>query len=139
MEWYLKEAAPLFVYGTVLLFALDKLSFLPWIERASAPVIKGLLGLPLEATQAFIVGFLRRDYGAAGLFVMARNGGLDSIQVVTSLVTITLFMPCIANFFVVIKEHGMKTAILMGLFIIPFALLIGGAVNYILRGIGWTG
>jgi len=139
MEWYLKEAAPLFVYGTILLFALDKLSFLPWIERASAPVIKGLLGLPLEATQAFIVGFLRRDYGAAGLFVMARNGGLDSIQVVTSLVTITLFMPCIANFFVVIKEHGMKTAILMGLFIIPFALLIGGAVNYILRGIGWTG
>ncbi len=139
MEWYLKEAAPLFVYGTILLFIMDKASLLPWIERASAPVIKGLLGLPREATQAFIVGFLRRDYGAAGLFVLARNGGLDPIQVVTSLITITLFMPCIANFFVVIKEHGMKAAILMGLFIIPFALLIGGAVNFTLRGVGWTG
>jgi len=33
----------------------------------------------------------------------------------------------------------MKAAILMGLFIIPFALLVGGAVNFILRGVGWTG
>ncbi len=139
MEWYLKEAAPLFVYGTILLFLMDKLHVLPWVERASAPVIKGLLGLPREATQAFIVGFLRRDYGAAGLFMLARNGSLDPIQVVTSLITITLFMPCIANFFVVIKEHGMKAAILMGLFIIPFALLMGGAVNFVLRGVGWTG
>jgi ferrous iron transport protein B len=139
MEWYLKEAAPLFVYGTVLLFLMDKASLLPWIERVSAPIIKGLLGLPGEATEAFIVGFLRRDYGAAGLFVLARNGGLDPIQIVTSLITITLFMPCIANFFVVIKEQGLKTAVLMGLFIIPFALLMGGAVNYVLRGVGWTG
>ncbi len=139
MEWYLKEAAPLFVYGTILLFIMDRASLLPWIEKASAPVIKGLLGLPREATQAFIVGFLRRDYGAAGLFVLARDGGLDAIQIVTSLITITLFMPCIANFFVVIKEHGLKAAILMGLFIIPFALFMGGAVNYVLRGVGWIG
>jgi ferrous iron transport protein B len=139
MEWYLKEAAPLFVYGTILLFAMDRVQLLPWVERAAAPVIKGVLGLPEQATQAFIVGFLRRDYGAAGLFVLARKGGLDSIQIVTSLITITLFMPCIANFFVVIKEQGLKTAILMGIFIIPFSILIGGAVNVVLRGVGWTG
>jgi ferrous iron transport protein B len=46
-------------------------------------------------------------------------------------------MPCIANFLIVIKEHGLKIAILMGMFIIPFALLVGGAVNFTLRAIGW--
>jgi ferrous iron transport protein B len=139
MEWYLKEAAPLFVYGTLLLFLLDKINVLRLIEQGASPAIQGLLGLPPEATEAFMVGFLRRDYGAAGLFVLARDGGLDPIQVITSLITITLFMPCIANFFVVIKEQGLKTAILMGMFIIPFALLVGGAVNYTLRGLGWGG
>ncbi len=139
MEWYLKEAAPLFVYGTIILFILDKVNALAWVERAAAPAIQGLLGLPKEATSAFLVGFLRRDYGAAGLFVLSRNGGMDPVQIITSLVTITLFMPCIANFLIVIKEQGLKTAILMGLFIIPFALLVGGALNFILRAVGWGG
>jgi ferrous iron transport protein B len=139
MEWYLKEAAPLFVYGTIILFILDRVDALTWIEGAAAPAIQDLLGLPKEATQAFLVGFLRRDYGAAGLFVLARDGGLDPVQIITSLVTITLFMPCIANFLIVIKEQGLKVAILMGLFIIPFALLVGGVVNFTLRAVGWGG
>lgn len=139
MEWYLKEAAPLFVYGTIILFILDKVKALAWVERFASPAIQDLLGLPKEATAAFLVGFLRRDYGAAGLFVLSRNGGMDPVQIITSLVTITLFMPCIANFLIVIKEQGLKTAILMGLFIIPFALLVGGALNFTLRAVGWGG
>lgn len=139
MEWYLKEAVPLFVYGTLLLFVLDRLGVIGVIQDASAPVIGGLLGLPEEATQSFIVGFLRRDYGAASLFVLARDGALSPVQIITSLTTITLFMPCIANFFVIAKEHGLKTAVAMSAFILPFALLVGGAVNHILRGLGWTG
>lgn len=139
MEWYFKEAVPLFIYGTLLLFALDKIGGVTYLEDVSAPVIGGLLGLPEEATQSFIVGFLRRDYGAASLFILARQGVLDPVQIITALVTITLFMPCIANFFVVIKEHGLKIALAMGVFILPFALLVGGAVNHILRGIGWNG
>jgi ferrous iron transport protein B len=137
MEWYLKEAAPLFIYGTLILFVLDKINALSFLENISAPAIQGLLGLPADATQAFIIGFLRRDYGAAGLFVLARDGGLSPVQIVTSLITITLFMPCIANFLIVIKEHGLRIAILMGMFIIPFAMLVGGAVNFTLRAIGW--
>ncbi|HUU46090.1 MAG TPA: ferrous iron transport protein B, partial [Acidobacteriota bacterium] len=54
MEWYLKEAVPLFVYGTLLLFVLDKIGAVTVIERGSAPIIGGLLGLPEEATQSFI-------------------------------------------------------------------------------------
>ncbi|MFC1583357.1 ferrous iron transport protein B [Candidatus Neomarinimicrobiota bacterium] len=133
LEWYLREAVPLFFLGTLILFALDKLALLVWIEDATAPLIQSFLGLPKEATAAFIMGFLRRDYGAAGLFLLARNGQLDPIQTLVSLVVITLFMPCIANLFMIIKEQGWKVALGMGAFILPFALLIGGAVNWILR------
>jgi ferrous iron transport protein B len=133
VEWYLKEAAPIFVLGTVLLFVLDKVGALILIEKAASPVVVGLLNLPQEATRAFLVGFLRRDYGAAGFFVLSEQGKLDPIGIVVSLVVITLFIPCIANLFVMIKERGLKTALAMVAIIVPVAFLVGALVNFVLR------
>jgi ferrous iron transport protein B len=133
IEWYLKEAVPLFALGTLILFLLDKANLLGWLEEMASPVIERFLGLPTETTGAFLMGFLRRDYGAAGLFDLARQGLMNENQVIVSLVTLTLFVPCLANFFMIIKERGMSTAFLMMGLIIPFALLVGGALNFILQ------
>jgi ferrous iron transport protein B len=134
MEWYLREAVPLFILGTFLLFILHRAGFLYYIDRAASPVVTGWLALPGKASEAFIVGFLRRDYGAAGLYSLAKSGQMDGVAVVVGMVTITLFIPCIANFFVIIKELGLKAAAAIAVFIVPFAFLIGGLVNLILRG-----
>ena len=136
VEWYLKEAVPLFILGTFALFLLVKLQLLGIIERGASPIITGFLGLPAESTAAFILGFLRRDYGAAGLYSLAKAGAMDPIQILVSLVTITLFVPCVANFFIIIKERGLKTALAMAAFIFPTAFLVGGLLNLILR---WEG
>jgi ferrous iron transport protein B len=135
IEWYLKEAVPLFALGTLILFLLDYSGLLARLETALAPLMTTLVGLPKEVAGPFLIGFLRRDYGAAGLFVLARHGALDPIQIVVSLVIITLFVPCIANFFVIIKERGLKTALAMSAFIFPFAFLAGGVLNLVLRSL----
>lgn len=132
IEWYLKEAVPLFILGTLILFVADKLNIIPWLQEVCSPVIVSLLGLPAEATEAFIIGFLRRDFGAAGLFALQERGMLNTEQVVVSLVTITLFIPCIANLFMIIKERGMKTAVFITAFVFPFAILVGGILHRIL-------
>lgn len=129
----MKEAVPLFIVGTLILFILDKMNILGWLESAASPVVVRFLGLPAQTTEAFIMGFLRRDYGAAGMFALARQGLLNENQVIISLVTLTLFIPCLANFFMIVKERGMKTALFMTALIIPFALLVGGALNFILH------
>ena len=136
IKWYLKEAVPLFILGTFVLFILDKTQLLILIEKVSAPVVVNILGLPYQATSAFLIGFLRRDYGAAGLYILAKQGQLDGIQILVGLVTITLFVPCIAQFFMTIKERGLKVALLIISFILPFAIIVGGLLNYILRFIG---
>jgi ferrous iron transport protein B len=138
IQWYLKEAVPLFILGTLVLFALDRAGGIPYLERIAAPGVEKLLGLPPEATKAFLVGFLRRDYGAAGLYLLAKEGRLDPIQILVSMVTITLFVPCIANFFMMVKERGLVVALLMVLAIIPIAFGIGGALNYVLRNLHVT-
>ncbi len=135
MEWYVKEVLPLFVIGTAFLFTLDRVGALSRIERLASPLVEGLLGLPSEASQMFLMGFLRRDFGAAGLFDLAREGHLDPLQGLVSLVVITLFMPCFANFLMIVKEFGSRTAMAVAAFVIPLAFLVGGLLNVTLRAL----
>jgi ferrous iron transport protein B len=135
MEWYVKEVLPLFVIGTAALFTLDRVGGLSRIERVASPLVEGLLGLPSEATQTFLMGFLRRDYGAAGLFDLSREGQLDPLQALVSLVVITLFVPCFANVLIIVKEFGARTALAVVGFIVPFAFVVGALLNLTLRGL----
>ncbi len=133
LEWYLKEVIPLFILGTLVLFVLDRLHWLRVIEKASEPLVTGFLNLPPQAAEAFLIGFLRRDYGATHFFEMYRMGQLDSIQAIVSLIVMTLFVPCLANVLMIVKERGGRTALAMVGFIYPFSFLVGGVVNFLLR------
>ena len=132
-EWYLKEAVPLFIVGTLLLFVLDATGMLTVLQRALSPLVVGGLGLPAEAANAFVIGFLRRDYGAAGLFAMQRAGALDATQTIVSLTVITLFVPCIANFLVMVRERGKRAAVAIAGFITLYAFGVGALLNLVLR------
>jgi ferrous iron transport protein B len=135
VEWYLKEAVPLFVLGTLILFVADRLHLLGGLERVMQPLLSGVLGLPKETAEAFVVGFLRRDFGAAGLYKLAREGQLDPVQIVVAMVTVTLFIPCIANFFMIVKERGWRTGLAVAAFIFPFAVGVGALLNLTLRAL----
>ena len=133
LKWYLIEVIPLFLIGTLLMYSLDKFGILPAIIRAGEPLVTGWLGLPPEASAAFVMGFLRRDFGATGLFAMA--GSLDPIQAVVGMITITLFIPCFASLLMMFKEQGARVALSMVALIVPFAFLIGGLFNLALRAL----
>jgi len=142
IKWFLREAVPLFILGTLILFLLDRIR-VPFVDGAMSgieaievvfrPVVTGILNMPAETAKVFILGFLRRDYGAAGLFDMAKDGILTVQQLITAMVVMTLFVPCIANFFVMIKEQGTKKAFIILGFITPFAIAIGALVSFFLR------
>ncbi len=137
VEWYLKEALPLFLVGTLVLFLLDRLQLLGAVIRAGEPLVTGVLGLPREASAAFLIGFLRRDFAATRLFDMSRDGALSTGQLVVSMVTITLFIPCIANVFMIAKERGWRTAAAMAGLIFPLAFAAGGVVRVLMRALGY--
>jgi ferrous iron transport protein B len=138
LEWYLKEIIPLFVLGTAILFMLDRLNLMDWMTALGRPLVTGWLGLPEQTMGAFLIGFMRRDFGAVYLLDAATgpNPLLDPHQILVAMVTITLFMPCVANLFMIAKEHGGKVAASMLAFIIPFAFLVGGLVHHVGRAVG---
>jgi ferrous iron transport protein B len=137
IEWYIKEVIPLFLLGTALLFILDRTGILTQIIDLGEPLVAGWLGLPAEASAAFLVGFLRRDFGASGLFVMQSQGLLTPIQIVVAMVTITLFVPCLASVLMIAKERNWRTAAAMVVLIMPLAFIIGGLLYRLLFTIGW--
>jgi len=136
IRWYLWEAVPLFLIGTALLFVLDKTGLLRWVVAGGRPVVTGLLGLPAETAQVFVMGFLRRDYGAAGLFQLSHAGQLSATQAVVALTVMTLFVPCVANFLMIIREQGLKAALAILVFVTTVALSTGAGLHYAFRILG---
>ena len=137
-EWYLKEAVPLFIVGTLLLYVLDATHMLTIIQRALSPIVVGALGLPAQASNAFVIGFLRRDYGAAGLYAMQRAGAMTANQTVIALTVITLFIPCVANFLVMVRERGTRVALAIAAFIVVYAFGFGALMHAAFRYFGVT-
>lgn len=137
LEWYIKEAVPLFLLGTIILFVLDTVHLLPALIETLKPVVTGWLGLPAEAASALLMGFLRRDFAATGFFVMQSQGHLSDLQALVSITTITLFIPCIASVFMMVKERGWKIGLGMVAFILPFSILVGGLLMRLLSSLGW--
>jgi ferrous iron transport protein B len=50
-----------------------------------------------------------------------------------ALVTVTLFIPCIANFLMILKERGWKTGLAIAAFVLPFSVGVGAGVNLLMR------
>lgn len=119
---FMREVALFFVVGALLISVLEITGALAWPQTALVPLTVGWLGLPAEASTAFVMGFVRRDFGAAGFFTM----DLSSAQLLVAMVTITIFVPCIASIMVILKERGARY--LVGLFAssVGLAFLIGG-------------
>lgn len=131
VRWYITEVVPLFVLASVFIW-VGRITgiFDLLISVLSVPTL--LIGLPRRAAVAFLYGFFRRDYGAAGFFELGMSGFLNRRQVVVAMVTITLFVPCIAQLMVMWRERGFRTALAIVLFIIPTAFSVGYIVNVLL-------
>ncbi|WP_013323326.1 ferrous iron transporter B [Gloeothece verrucosa] len=135
MKWYFLEILPIFIWASVLIW-LGRLTglfdlIISWIQPVSLA-----LGLPKETAAIFLYGFFRRDYGAAGLFDLQSNMAMNGNQIVVAAIVLTLFLPCVAQLQIMLKERGWKTTTAIVLFIFPFAFIIGYLVNLFLTVTG---
>ncbi|MEN8904619.1 MAG: ferrous iron transporter B [Clostridiales bacterium] len=131
MYWYLREVLPLFILASVIIWIGNLTGVFDLVVNIVTPLVN-MIGLPDSASEIFIFGFFRRDYGAAGLLDLQTNNELNPRQLLVAATTITLFIPCIAQFIMMIKERGLKVALAMAVFIIPFAFTCGYILNKII-------
>jgi ferrous iron transport protein B len=121
---FMKEASGWFFVGALGVGIAQQTGFLRILQQMLIPITTRWLLLPPEAATVFIMGVVRRDFGAAGLYHMS----LSPMQITVALITITLFVPCIASLMVMMKERGWKEGLIiwMGTWVAAFG--IGGIV-----------
>lgn len=121
---FMREVAGFFLAGALLISVLQVTGALSWIQAAATPLTVQWLHLPARAATAFVMGFVRRDFGAAGFFTMH----LSDPQLLVAMVTITLFVPCIASSMVILKERGWRYLAGVTAGSIGLAFALGGVV-----------
>lgn len=127
---FVREVSLYFVVGSLLLGVLQETGALVAAQSWLAPLTERWLLLPRETATAFIMGFVRRDFGAAGLYSL----GLSGVDVLVALVTITLFVPCIASVLVITKERGRTFAAFTWVGSVVLAFTFGGVLAHLA---GW--
>ena len=132
MVWYFKEIFPLFILASVLIWLGQITGIFQLLVRALEPVVSAI-GLPRETAVAFLFGFFRRDYGAAGLFDLQKNALMTANQLAVAAITLTLFLPCIAQFLIFKKERGTKIAVFTSICIFFMAFVVGFIANSFLN------
>lgn len=135
VKWYFKEIMPLFILASIFIwFGQITRLFDVIVSVLEKPV--EIIGLPVEAATVFLFGFFRRDYGAAGLYDISKQGALNDVQLVVACIALTLFLPCIAQFLMNVKERGWKTGLGISAFVLTISFSAAFAVNYILTSLG---
>ena len=133
MQWYFLEIMPLFVIASVLIWVGRLTKLFDLLIRLLQPVVN-FIGLPNSVAEAILYGFFRRDYAAAALYDEATGAvGLTGNQFLIAAVVLTLFLPCIAQLLVMIKERGLKTTVTMLGVILILAFGTGFLLNTVLN------
>jgi ferrous iron transport protein B len=137
LEWYFKEVMPIFVLISVVIW-IGRITtvFDLVVEMLSVPSVA--IGLPKEGGLILLYGFFRRDYGAAGLYDLISQGILSYSQTVIAMVTLTLFVPCVAQFSMMCKERGLKTGVAIFVIAISLAFSVGYLTGILLNYVGYT-
>jgi len=125
---FMKEAYIWFFAGALLVGLMEISGLLFLFQDILAPITTIWLKLPKETATAFVMGIVRRDFGAAGLFDLT----LTHMQITVAIITITLFVPCIASFMVMLNERGWKVGLIIWFSAWILAFTVGGIVAQII-------
>ena len=134
--FFMKEAVPVFIMASLVVFLFERMGGLAALERAAEPVIHGFMGLPVKSVQVFIKTLIRRESGATEIEHLSSI--YDNVQLVVNLLVMTFLTPCMNAIIVLFKERGSRAAIAIMSTVMIYAILTGSMVNYTCRLLGIT-
>jgi len=110
-----------------------------YINALFSPITWWWLGLPVALGVPILFGVLRKElsllmiYQALGSFEVGQY--LDRVQIVTFLLFLTFYVPCISTFAVMVKTIGRREALFSVLLSVAVALLVSGLARFALEGV----
>ena len=125
MKEYLGDALPLILVGVVFVDLMQLSGITGWIAKLARYPVEYVLGLPAETTPLLILGFLRKDVSIA----LLEPFNLAPQALVVACVFMAMYLPCVATFFVMLRESGWKDT----LKVIALTLTLSFVTAFVLR------
>jgi ferrous iron transport protein B len=122
---FFREAIPFVLFGVLCINILYISGVMDIIVRFTGSFLTRIFGLPQEAINAILMGFLRKDL-AMGLLAPLH---LTVKQLVVSSIVLTIYFPCIATFSVLLRELGFINMLKSTFVMLITSILVGGFVN----------
>ncbi|ACC98625.1 Putative indolepyruvate ferredoxin oxidoreductase [Elusimicrobium minutum Pei191] len=124
---YLFDAVPLIIFGIFLINIAEMTGVLDWLAKVTQAPMQALFGLPGETSSVMLLGFLRKDVSIALLSPF----NLTAAQLVTACVFMTMYVPCTATVFVMLKEAGIKQSVVIIAFTLAISTAVASAVHFL--------
>jgi len=128
---------PLLVGGSIVLALLGHFGADEVINTALIPISNWWLGLPVVLGVPILFGILRKElsllmvYQALGTFDVGAH--MDWVQIMTFLIFLTFYFPCVSTFAVMLRTIGHRQALFSVSLSVGVALLISGVVRLVLE------
>ena len=127
---------PLLVGGSVVLALLNHVGADSLINTLLMPVTVWWLGLPLALGVPLLFGVLRKELSLLMIFqalgTQEIGALLGQVQIVTLLLFLTFYIPCVSTFAVMLRTVGRRDALFSVALSVGTALLVAGAVRLVL-------
>jgi ferrous iron transport protein B len=136
MKEFLYIAIPLLIAGSIIFGWLELTGISRLIEAPLAPLTVGILGLPAFTAICLIYGVLRKEMAmemlaiASGTFIFSTV--MTPVQIFVFCLVVTLYVPCIATFGVIVRELKWRWALGSAIFTIILAVIAGGIAHLVL-------
>ncbi|MFY9402647.1 MAG: ferrous iron transporter B [Candidatus Omnitrophota bacterium] len=128
IKGFIVEAVPIVLLGVLSINVLLYFNIFDKITAVFSPIITGLFGLPQGAVVSLIVGFLRKDVAIGMLAPL----NLSAKQLFIAATLLAVSFPCVATFFVLWKELGVKYLIKATLIMLTVSLFVGTLLNFVI-------
>jgi ferrous iron transport protein B len=132
LVWFLKEAMPIFISAALILFIADKTGILNAVKHLLQPLITGFLGFPLQMVDVLILSMAKHEAAAGMMIRLVQKGQLNYVQTIVAVSLTMMFVPCLTNIVAIVRELGIKKALVMVGAINTTGILVAGMLNWLL-------
>lgn len=127
MKEYLMDALPLILVGVLFVDLMQFTGLTDLVARLFRYPVEYMLHLPAETTPLLLLGFLRKDVSIA----LLEPFNLPPEQLVVACVFMSMYLPCIATFIVMLRENGFKDTLRIVALTLGLSLLSATLLRYI--------
>ncbi len=126
---FIFEAIPLIILGIFLINIMDITGLLNYLSKTFGKFFTVITGLPEEMASVMLLGFLRKDVSIS----MLAPFNLTAKQFIIASIFLVMYLPCVASFFTLNRELGIKSTTKLFSLIFILSLIVAMLLNFLIK------